>query len=187
MVHNNFYDIEVKQLAFIINALMQKNSELVDELENLNEIKNNLEEVNYKFIEISKRTKCKHPPYILSEILGISSYKIVKIAEILNIIDNDDFFLRIPRVNKEKPKKYETIVLFSDFGFMKIVKEIKEVIKNRNYNKKIHNYIKDDISKLSTLFLSFEGFSSEEFSSIGESSLKEIWDNKEEDDAWSHL
>jgi hypothetical protein len=186
MVNIETKNEELLYLKIVISQLLKNKDALENEILELRNIKENLEEHVDKLKKVIPKLKCIHPPYILSEIIGISSYKIVKIAESLKLFDDNDACIRIPRVNKQPSEKYETIVLFSEYGIIQIFEALNMGINNNNYNDKITNLNKSDIEKVSPFFLNYD-FDKKEFISMNDSSLKKIWDTKEEDEAWNHL
>lgn len=183
----NLIENQINSLKIIICQLYQNNNDLNKQLEELKIEKNKIENKIDKVKSIIPKIKCKYPPYVLSQIFGISSTKVVRLAEELKLLEDEDSCIRIPRVNKKDPKKYETIVLFSDFGFLQLFEGIFMAIKNSNYNKKINKLLEKDYKKIMPLFLSYEKIDSSDFALLGESSLKELWDTPEEDEAWKHL
>lgn len=183
----NTNDKAIINLKLIILKLTKDNKNLENEISELKEKKDNLESHVKEIKKIIPKLKCKYPPYILSEILGISSNRIVKISEKLKLFNDEDSCLRIARVHKRPTKKFETIVLFSEYGIIQIIEALIMAIKDKNYNNKIAKLSENDIKEIQPLFLSYDEVTPKEIMALNESSLKKIWDNEIEDEAWKHL
>ncbi len=188
ITNNKFYSQEINGLKLIIMELLNKNTSLHEELKEIKSTKELLEkQIDFMRLFLPK-FKCKHPPFVLSDILHISSKKIVKIAEIIEIIKDDDSCLRIPRVKKTSPEKFETTLLFSDYGVMQICEAIFMTVTNQKHDKRLIKLLENDLISLLNLFTKKEYTDDDkDYQFMSELSLKEIWDNEEEDKAWEHL
>jgi len=175
------------------DALINHSNELIELIKELQE-KNNILQKNFDlYKEIFPFVQCKFPPFVLADILKISSNTIVKIAKELKLFEDELCAIRIKRVKKSNPQNHETTILFSFYGFCllyeNISNAISDTITNRNTmnNEKMKQIIDKNFDKLIHLFLDYSLPVDEELRISNERQLAKIWDNKEEDEAWAFL
>lgn len=136
----------VLELKDTIKALQEHNHDL-------NEMIGRLSEENKELKSMFSYVRCKYPPYVVADAFGISSRAVTAIDDEMNMFDNENYVLRIPRVNKEEPKNHETTVIFSLLGVAKMFYYIKGELKDfSNANSVVYKYIEDNIDTVVKVF-----------------------------------
>lgn len=144
---------EVDDLREIFSALQHHNSELNSMIGLLNEENVELNKINKGLREITPYIRAQYPPYLLSEILGISSRTVTKIAEEIGIFSDKDKAIRITREKSESPEKYETTVLFSIYGIATIYEKLYDMHQNPGRYKGLCKIIGKEMKEIEkTLF-----------------------------------
>ncbi|MEK6794059.1 MAG: hypothetical protein AABZ39_04740 [Spirochaetota bacterium] len=178
---------EIQELSEIVEALQENNKELSELIGHLSAENEDLQ-IQYKQLkDIIPYIQCKYPPYTFAEIMHLSSHQVVKIAEKIDLFSDEKSALRISRVKKGAPRKYETLVLLSAFAFIKIFESITNAIKYPSDYSGVYKIIKSKLKLLAPLVINYEAIDSIAISNSSDKSLKKIWDNNIEDEAWRDL
>lgn len=202
--HNQLPVLE--SLIRVFQQFLQDKQIQIDHLKNLNydliqyldELQSHISEkdtlTNYLLSgEMHRAFQCTFPPYEVAKKLNVTSRAITKLADILEMTNDDRLVIRVSRVNKPNPQKYETIVLFSPLGIECLRYGLNQ-LKIEQQQLLFEEWVAEEENEISEIGLSQSiGYDLEspidtrELMLASESALKKIWDTPEEDEAWQHL
>lgn len=126
--------------------------------------------INKKLIPF---VQCKFSSSILAEALGIPVSKVRRIVKEKRIYTDTT---AVSFISYKKNKREKRKMLFSPFGCYKIANELPQAY-DENSNVVLHSAHKHTAKNKGV----------DALMALGESSLSDIWDTKEEDEAWNNL
>ncbi len=108
-------------------ALLAHNHELKEHITYLKENRDSLKDENIKLKKLlndvllgydrsNSYFECLYPPYHVAAELGLTSRGVGKIVKDLKLEEYPGVCRRIKRIRKKDPAKYETTLVFSEFG-----------------------------------------------------------------------